>query len=163
MGRMTTLIAFLWVLAPGAFPQQSTLQTPEDAYTSRDLIAWSQLQKAQPTPQPLPPRNTPIPQPEQPQDQQAKLPADPQNQQEPAQSYAGEIIKNGNGFVLQMQDSTRYQLDADEVLEAYENHSVRVVGNVGRQGRSIRVLKIEPFSQQKGALVQPQGPLHDSP
>jgi Protein of unknown function (DUF5818) len=144
MGRMTTLIALLLLLAPGAFPQQSTLQTPEDAYTSRDLIAWSQLQKPQPAPQPLPPRNPSVPQLEQPQDQQAKLPADPQNQQEPAQSYAGEIIKNGNGFVLQLQDSATYQLEADEALEAYANHRVRVVGNVRPHVRSIRVLKIEP-------------------
>lgn len=146
MGRVTTLIAFLLVLAPGAFPQQSTLQTPEDAYTSRELIAWSQLQKPQPAPQPLPARNPSVPQPEEPQDQQAKLPADPQNQQEPAQSYAGEIIKNGNGFVLQMQDSATYQLEANEVLEVYENHRVRVVGNVRSRVKSIRVLKIEPSS-----------------
>lgn len=146
MGRMTTLIALLLVLAPGAFPQQSTLQTPEDAYTSRDLIAWSQLQTPQPTPQPMPPRSRSVPQPEQPQDQQAKLPADPQSQQEPARSYAGQIIKNGNRFVLQMQDSTTYQLDADEVLDVYENHNVRVVGNVRPHVKSIRVLKIEPSS-----------------
>jgi hypothetical protein len=146
MGRMTTLIAFLLVLAPGAFPQQSTLQTPEDAYTSRDLIAWSQLQKPQPTPQPLPPRYPSVPQPEQSQDQQAKLPADPQSQQEPAQSYAGEIIKNGSRFVLQMQDSTTYQLEADEVLAVYQNHRVIVVGNVRLHVKSIRILKIEPSS-----------------
>jgi hypothetical protein len=148
MGQMTTLIAFLLVLVPGAFPQQSTLQTPEDAYTSRDLIAWSQLQKPQQAPQPFPARNPSVPQPGQPQDQQAKVPADPQNQQEPAQSYAGEIIKNGNRFVLQMQDSAIYQLEADEVLEVYENHRVRVVGNVRPHVKSIRVLRIriEPSS-----------------
>ena len=144
MGRLTTLIAFLLLVAPRAFPQQSVLQTPEDAYTSRDLIAWSQLQKPQPTPQPLPPRNPSVPQPEQPKDQQAKSPADPKSQQEPAHPYAGEIIKNGNQFVLQMQDSTVYQLEADEVLDVYENHSVRVVGNVRPLVKSIRVLKIEP-------------------
>jgi hypothetical protein len=141
---MTTLIALLLLLAPGTFPQQSKPQTPEDAYTSRDLIAWSQLQTPQPTPQPLPPRNRSVPQPEQPQDQQAKLPADPQSQQEPAQSYAGEIIRNGNRFVLQMQDKTTYQLETDGVLEVYENHSVRVMGNLRPQVKSIRVLKIEP-------------------
>jgi len=146
MGRMTTLIALLLLLAPGAFPQQSTLQTPEDAYTSRDLIAWSQLQKPQPAPQPLPARNPSVPQPEQPQDQQSKSPADPQNQQEPAQSYAGEIIKNGNGFVLQLQDRATYQLEADEALEVYANHRVRVVGNVRPHLKAIRVLKIEPSS-----------------
>jgi hypothetical protein len=74
------------------------------------------------------------------------LPADPHNQQEPAQSYAGEIIKNGSGFVLQMQDSATYQLEADEVLEVYENQRVRVVGNVRPHLKSIRVLKIERSS-----------------
>jgi hypothetical protein len=143
---MTTLIAFLLVLAPLAFPQQSTLQTPEDAYSSRDLIAWSQLQTPQPTPQPLPPRKPSVPQPEQPQDQQAKLPADPQSQQEPTQSYVGEVVKNGNRFVLRIQDGTTYQLEAGEVLEVYENHSVRVVGSARPRGNSIRILKIEPFS-----------------
>src|SRR5246500_3142187 len=147
MNRTTTLLIFGVLLLPaGAMAQQRSSQTPEDAYTSRDLIAWSQLQKPQPTPQPLPPPNPSVPQPEQPPDQQAKLPADPQSQEEPTQSYAGEIIKNGNRFVLQMQDSTTYQLEANEVLRVYENRSVRVVGSVRPQIKSIRVLKIEPFS-----------------
>ena len=97
MGRMTMLFWFcLLLFAPAAFPQQSNLQTPEDAYTSRDLIAWSQLQNPQPTPQPLPAREAPLPQPGQTQDQQVKLPGDPHTQQEPAQSYTGEIVKDGN-------------------------------------------------------------------
>lgn len=146
MNRMTPLLTLcLLVIAPEAFPQQSTPQTPEDAYTSRELIAWSQLQNPQPTPQPLPPRGTPIPQPEQPQDQQAKLPADPQNQQAPAQSYPGEIVKDGNRFVLLMGDNTTYQLDASGILDGYANQNVKVVGNVDPGAKSIRVLKIAPF------------------
>lgn len=39
-----------------------------------------------------------------------------------------------------------YQLEANEVLEVYENHSVRIVGNIHPQLKSIRVLKIEPSS-----------------
>jgi len=69
--------------------QQRSSQTPEDAYTSRDLIAWSQLQTPQPAPQPLPPKDKQIPQPEQPRDQQPTPPADPNNQQRPIQSYGG--------------------------------------------------------------------------
>ena len=146
MNRMTTPLTFcLLMIAPGAFPRQSAPQTPEDAYTSRELIAWSQLQTPQPTPQPLPPRAAPVPQPEQPQDQQAKLPADPQKQQEPAQSYAGEIIKDGNRYVLQMADNATYQLNANAILEIYANQNVKVVGNVDPNARSIRVLKVEPF------------------
>ncbi|MBZ5687279.1 MAG: hypothetical protein LAP86_19835 [Acidobacteriia bacterium] len=146
MNRMTTHLTFcLLMIAPGAFPQQSTPQTPEDAYTSRELIAWSQLQNPQPTPQPLPPRDAPVPQPEQPQDQHAKLPADPQKQQEPAQSYAGEVIKSGNQYVLQMGDNTKYQLNANGILGVYANQNVKVVGNIDPNARSIRVLKVEPF------------------
>jgi len=69
--------------------QQRSPQTPEDAYTSRDLIAWSQLQAPQPAPQPLPPKEKQVPQPEQPRDQQPAPPADPNSQQRPIQSYGG--------------------------------------------------------------------------
>jgi hypothetical protein len=58
----------------------------------------------------------------------------------------GEVVKNGNRFVLRIQDGTTYQLEAGEVLEVYENHSVKVVGNARSRGKSIQVLKIEPFS-----------------
>jgi hypothetical protein len=85
--RLLALAAL--ALSPVALAQRPSPQTPEDAYTSRELIAWSQLQKPQPMPQPLPPRDAPVPQPEQPPDQQAKPPADPQKQQEPAISNTG--------------------------------------------------------------------------
>lgn len=147
MGRMTMLFWFcLLLFAPAAFPQQSNLQTPEDAYTSRDLIAWSQLQNPQPTPQPLPPQEAPIPQPGQPQDQQARLPADPHNQQEPAQSYTGEIVKDGNRHLLKAENGTTYQLDTDHDLQAYENQTVRVAGNLDPGAKSIQVQKIDLFS-----------------
>jgi hypothetical protein len=146
MGRMTMLVSLcLLLVAPAALPQQSNLQTPEDAYTSRDLIAWSHLQNPQPTPQPLPPRDAQIPQPGHSEDQQAKLPADPQNQQVPTQSYTGEIVKDGDRDVLKTENGVTYQLSTD-ALQAYENQNVRIVGNLDLCARSIRVLKIEPFS-----------------
>ena len=146
MGRMTMLAWFcLLLVAPAAFPQQSNLQTPEDAFTSRDLIAWSRLQNPQPTPQPLPPRDAQIPQPGQSEDQQAKLPADPQNQQVPTQSYTGKIVKDGDRHVLKTENGVIYQLSTD-AIQAYENQKVRIVGNLDLGARSILVLKIEPFS-----------------
>jgi hypothetical protein len=45
-----------------------------------------------------------------------------------------------------MPDRTTYQLEANEVLAVYENHRVKLVGNVHPQVKSIRVLKIEPSS-----------------
>lgn len=107
MARRTILLTFCLLIAPNALPQQAPLQTPEDAYTTRELIAWSQLQKPQPAPQPLPAREDPIPQPEQPRDQQSTLPADPRNQQNPVQSYAGVIVYESNGCLPHQEDLRR--------------------------------------------------------
>ena len=146
MGRMTMLVSLcLLLVAPAAFPQQSNLQSPEDAYTTRDLIAWSHLQNPQPTPEPLPPRGAQIPEPGQSEDQQAKLPADPQNQQVPTQSYAGEIVKDGDRLVLKTENGTNYQLNGN-ALQPYENRNVTIIGSLEPGARSIQVLKIEPFS-----------------
>jgi hypothetical protein len=92
MARTTMLLVpCLLLTSVVAMAQQSSPQTPEDAYTSRELIAWSQLQVPQPAPQPLPPKDKQVPQPEQPQDQQAKLPSDPHTEHEPIHSYDGNI------------------------------------------------------------------------
>src|ERR1700758_2516558 len=93
MDRTTTLLIILGlVLLPsGVIAQQSSPQTPEDAYASRELIAWSQLQAPQPAPQPLPPKDKQVPQPEQPQDQQPTAPADPNNQQQPIPSQGANV------------------------------------------------------------------------
>jgi hypothetical protein len=147
MNRTTRLlISVLFVIAPAAFAQKPTPQTPEDAYSSRELIAWSQLQKPQPAPQPLPPRDTPIPQPEQPQDQQSKSPADPQNQQEPAQAFTGKIVKEAGGYVLRAASNAKYQLETDADLQRYENQNVKIVGNLTPGTTTIHVVKIELLS-----------------
>lgn len=87
VARTTRILILCLLLIPLAtLAQQSSPQTPEDAYTSRDLIAWSQLQMPQPAPQPLPQKEKQVPQPEQPQDQQPKSPSDPHVQQEPIRS-----------------------------------------------------------------------------
>jgi len=100
MIRTKLLALATLAVAPLALAQHPGAQTPEDAYTSRDLIAWSQLQKPQPMPQPLPPRESPVPQPEQPPDQQAKPPADPQKQQEPAISNTGKISASDSAITV---------------------------------------------------------------
>ena len=90
MARTTTLLTLCLLLTSVmVLAQQTPPQTPEDAYTSRELIAWSQLQVPQPAPQPLPEKDRQVPQPEQPQDQQAKLPSDPHTQQGPIRSDSG--------------------------------------------------------------------------
>lgn len=148
MNRTTILLSgVLLALTPVAFTQQSAPSTPEDAYSSRELIAWSQLQKPQPAPQPLPPRDTPIPQPEQPADQQSKPPADPQNQQEPAaQSFTGKILKDSGKYVLKAGSSTTYQLEGQGDFQQFENQNVKIIGNLDKNTNTIRVVKIELLS-----------------
>lgn len=148
MNRMTSLLFVLLLatasLALGQEPQAP--QTPEDAFGTRQLIAWSSLQKPQPAPQPLPPRDTPVPQPDQPPDQQAKSPADPNSEQSPAQSFTGKIVKDGEEYVLKAAGNTTYELDQQTDLQRYENQSVRVIGKLQSGTNKIHVEKIELMS-----------------
>jgi len=104
------------------------------------------LQKPQPAPQPLPPRDTPVPQPEQPQDQQSKTPADPQNQQEPAQSFTGKLVKDGDRYILQASGNSTFQLETEGDLKKYENQNVKVFGTLSPGTNTIHVVKIELLS-----------------
>jgi hypothetical protein len=94
MNRASTLLAFLLLSPVLGLAQQPTSPTPEDAYTSRELIAWSQLQKPQPAPQPMPPNDSVVPEPGPPKDQQPKTPADPHSQREPATAKGAERPKS---------------------------------------------------------------------
>ncbi len=127
-------------------PPQSDQQTPEDAFGTRELIAWSSLQKPQPAPQPLPPRDTPVPQPDQQSDQQAKSPSDPHTQESPAQSFTGKIVKEGAEYQLRAASSTIYQLAEAGDLRRYEGQEVRVTGNLEPGTNRIHVHKVELLS-----------------
>jgi Protein of unknown function (DUF5818) len=148
MNRTTNCLGgLLLAITPLAFGQepQLTPQFPEDSLATRQLIAWSRLQKPQPAPQPLPPRDTPIPQPDQ-QDQQVKPPADPHNQQTPTQSFTGKIVKDGGRYVLKVSSNSTYQLDTPGNVKQYENQEVKIIGNLDSSGNTIRVVKIELLS-----------------
>lgn len=146
MNRTKLLGVAISALVPFAAAQQANPQTPEDALTTRELIAWSQLQKPQPAPQPLPPEDTPVPQPEQPRDQQAKLPADPHSHPEPVQWLTGKIVKDGGRYLLQLTSQTRYQLEAESDLARYESQSVSVLGPVNMERMTIRAVEIKLLS-----------------
>jgi hypothetical protein len=149
MNRMTNWCAGLLFLAiaPPVIGQepQLTRQFPEDALATQQLIAWSRLQKPQPAPQPLPPRETPVPEPDQ-QGQQAKSPSDPQTQPTETQSFTGKIVKDGGKYVLQVASNGTYQLDQQGGVKQYEGQDVRVIGNLDKDGHTIRVVKIELLS-----------------
>ena len=154
MNRMTkTTSLFVGVLlsmAPLAFAQEARLtpQFPEDAMAYQQLVAWTRLQKPQPAPQPLPPRDTPLPQP----DQQSTQPADPQTPPSPSQqtpttqSFTGKIVKEGDKFVLKVSSNTSYQLQDQGDVKQYENQDVKVIGSLDTATNTIRVVKIELLS-----------------
>ncbi|HEV2398368.1 MAG TPA: hypothetical protein VGS27_15605 [Candidatus Sulfotelmatobacter sp.] len=151
MNRTTTILAsvvftaFICTGFAAGQQSQSNSQNPEDAFSARQLIAWSGVQKPQPAPQPLPPRDTPVPQPDQPSDQQATPPADPHSEQTPSRSFTGKIVKDGGEYVLKGASHT-YHLDQQEGLQKYANEEVRVVGSLDPSGELIRIVKIELVS-----------------
>ena len=147
MARSTNCIALVFALGTLAFGQdfQATPQVPEDALTTRPLIAWSGLQKPKPTPQPLPPRDTPIPQPDPPANQPANPPADPHHEPAPTQTFTGKIVKAGGKYSLRV-GSTTYQLGEEDGFKKYEDHLVRVIGILDLSSNTIQVESIELIS-----------------
>lgn len=141
----STLLVFASLPALSAQEVQTDSRVPEDAFSTRQLIAWSGVQKPQPAPQPLPPRDSPVPQPDQPPEQQANPPADPHNQQAPAESFTGKILSVSGKFVLKTGKDT-YGLDQQDGLEKYENQPVRVTGQLDASARTIHILKIDLLS-----------------
>lgn len=146
MTRTTMLlVVLLSARLPALAQQPKSLPNPEDAFTTRDLIAWSHLQVPQPAPQPLPPREGQVPQPAQPQDQQPKSPGDPRTQQEPVQAFTGIILHDSSRYVLIALNTARYRLDAHDELRAYENRTVRILGSFDPGAQSIKILRIDPL------------------
>lgn len=148
------LMLFRWtgislglVLAVSSFaPAQeppSGAQTPEDAFSTRELVAWSSLQRPQPAPQPLPPQDTTMPQPGQSSGQQSGSTADQARQEIPIQSYSGRIVRDGSEYVLKAAGDTTYQISEQGGIEKYQNIKVRIIGHLDPISSKIHVLKIE--------------------
>src|SRR5579863_1414394 len=115
MKRETCLLAAV-VLVLGTAPlvcaQDAQSQLPFSVLGPQ-LIAWSQLQKPEPVPQPLPPPDRPVQQPDQPASQESAQPATPQAQPQPpaAQTFTGTIVKDGGRYILKVSRNNVYQLD----------------------------------------------------
>ena len=148
MNRTANWLAGFFLAATSlAFAQQGRTpsQPPEDALEPRELVAWSRLQKPQPAPQPLPPRDTPVPQPD-PQNQQPKPPANGQDQTPTTQSFTGKIVKDGGKYVLKVASNTTYQLEEQASVKQYENQDVKIIGSLDTESNTIRIVKIELLS-----------------
>ena len=146
MNRSTSIFAALIItLAPFAVAQESHSGFVEDNLASRELIAWTWMQKPQPTPQPIPPPDKGIPQP----DQQTEEPSSPQQHQEAdqphSQTFTGKIVKDGDKFVLKSSGAT-YQLLEQSNVKQFEDQDVKIVGTLDASTNTIRITKIELMS-----------------
>jgi hypothetical protein len=131
MNRMTKLIAaFFFVVATLAYAQdvQSSHPFPEDAFSTKELVAWSHLQTPQPAPKPLPVPDAQVPRPD-----QQRASAD-------TQLFVGKVIKDSGAYLLQVAASI-YRLDG-EVDARDENQAVRILGSRETTG-AIRIVRIE--------------------
>jgi len=141
--REASLVASLLVgLTPFLAGQEPHIETIPSAGVpaSRQLIAWSQMQKPQPVPQPLPPPDAhPDPQPAQPPNPHTR-------QQTPTQTFTGKIVRDGGKYVLRVSGNMTYQLDEQGNAEEYQNKDVKILGTLDPGGSIIHVARIELLS-----------------
>lgn len=146
---LRTLLIIGPLLAASAFAcaqDEPKAQVPEDAFSTRELIAWSSMQKPRPTPQPLPPADKPVPEPDNAQPPANSPNSNADSEQPLGDAFVGRIAKTGESYVLTVSGGTTYQLAAETDLAPFENKTVRVRGQLEAKGKRIRVTKVEVLS-----------------
>lgn len=140
---VTGLLAF----CPWIFAQQAA-QRPAPALPAEilgpPLIAWSELQKPRPVPQPLPPPERADQSPPQ---QSANSPAEQQESpaRTTAQTFTGTIVKDGGKYVLKASDGSAYQVDDQDKAKLYEGKQVKISGSL--DGKNVlHIVSIEVLS-----------------
>jgi hypothetical protein len=132
----------LFMFPPFAFAQQ-TNQFPNlpDSVVGPQLVAWSNLQKPQPAPQPLPPPERADQ--SQPDNSQAQT-AQPSGQSQPlSQAFIGTIVKGADRYILKVSEGVSYQIDDQEKARAYEGKHVKVNGSLDVKANLLRIVSIE--------------------
>jgi hypothetical protein len=114
------------------------------------LVAWSQMQKPNPVPQPLPPPDRPDQQPETPDAQTPTQPPPPATSQDTewhsSQKFTGTIVKDSGKFVLKVAKDLAYQLDDQEKASEFEGKEVRIMGHLDKGSNMLHVTHIELLS-----------------
>ena len=143
--RTSLWAATLLVFSPFVAGQQASQQPnspPLPSVLGPQLVAWSDLQKPQPVPQPLPP----------PQRADQSLPAPSHTQQQPStQTFTGTIVKDNNKYVLKVSDGAVYQfvvyqIDDQEKAKLYEGKQVKIAGSLDAKTYLLHIVSIEPVS-----------------
>lgn len=125
--RWVTIGAGFLITVVSGFSQQPQLnsQIPEDAFSTRPLVAWSDLKTPSPTPLPL--KDSPV----------------PKSDEHPTATFTGWIVKDGAQYLLAEANNTAYPIDLASGMEPYERQKVSIVGVLDPRAGRIRVLKIE--------------------
>jgi Protein of unknown function (DUF5818) len=143
MLRKTWMFVFsLLVLTPLLTAQeqiQSNRPSPDDSAAARQLVAWSWMQKPQPMPQPLPPPDNLPPA------QKLSRSGNPQaHPQGATRSFVGEIVREGDRFVLRTSEGASYPLSLQDDPKPYEGKKVQINTTLDPDN-TIHILKIEPL------------------
>lgn len=156
MKKRTGTRSGLWVilsvvvLFPVAFAQQpSEIPNLQANVIGPQLVAWSELQKPQPMPQPLPPpERADQSQADQSQvDRSQDQTTQPLDQVQPSiQAFVGTIVKDGSRYVFKVSEGTVYQLDDQEKAKAYEGKKVRISGSLDTKSTLLHITSIESIS-----------------
>ncbi|MBV9573731.1 MAG: hypothetical protein JOY93_06725 [Acidobacteriales bacterium] len=159
MSRKSTWFLLPWLLVTAAFAQKEI--PPAGKIKRSQLVAWSEMQAAEPVGQSKPGgMPTPDPKPEtQPQpNSPSSNPAPPARPQAPdadtqnknevpaAQTFTGTIRKEGDTFVLKVSDTTSYKLDDQDKAKQFDGQRVRVTGSLETKLNLLHVQKIESLS-----------------
>ena len=142
MYRITfSIVGLVMAIATIGAAQEPQLKQdiPENAFGTRELVAWTSLQQPHPTPQPLPSPDATVPQPGS-AEQPPKPPATPQNPESPIQSFTGKIVKDGARYVLK--GNSTYQLEQRVDFSRYEDQNVKVTGSLVASTNCIQILEI---------------------
>ena len=148
-----TVLAVLLALELAAFAQdQSSLPgfSVDPSSLGSSLILWSEMQRPEPVPQPLPARPAPLPDPpaechpdsQPPPSQPANAQPQPQ-QPSDARTIIGTIVKDADKYVLRTSDKTTYQLDDQDKAKQYEGKKVKITGTLEVNGNTLHIESIE--------------------
>lgn len=156
MRRTGCYLAGLVLIFCGVMSAQNASEEPAlPQILGPQLIAWSELQKPQPIPQPVPPperADQPSDQSQaaQPGDSQtsSSQPADSDTQQghSRAQRFTGMVVRDGKEYMLKVSEGSAYQLDDPEKAKPYEGKQVKIAGRLDPKSNVIHVLSIELMS-----------------
>jgi hypothetical protein len=148
--RMSLTLALIFLLAasPALLGQELKSQLspvpPPSEILGPQLVAWSQLQKPQPIPQPAQSPGRTSQQPEQLPVQSAS--PTPQPSSPAAQTFTGTIVKAGDKYILKASGTNVYELDDQERAKQYEGKQVKIAGSLGATGNMLHVTSIELLS-----------------